>query len=289
MNRVVLAVVSAVILAFSCSVTFAAANHEDGTLHDTLCNVGAAFRDQAKQVMDEYEGLARANKALKEAGASYQKSLTAPTENLSQYTTQAQRAVMAGVYTFDAGYAALFLKKKEMGRALQVRKALNEKIGFTLPLSPKMKALIQNPNSIEDFSVWTDAIDEMADKAISSGMTSDRHLAVLVNTAYGMMIEGLYIVTESVAGSGYPTELLTLMENQHDRIDFILKLLNVFRNDPAFESALGFKARMDFLGDIHTLMMVSEFSQREVDGIRELVTPERRALLEGSLRGFAQN
>ena len=289
MNRVVLAVVSAVILAFSCSGTFAATAPEDGALHDTLSTAGEAFRDQAKQVINEYEGLARANKALKEAGASYQKSLTAPTENLSQYVTPAQRSVMAGVYTFDAGYAALFLKKKEMGRALQVRKALNEKIGFTLPLSPKMKALIQNPDSIEDFSVWTDAIDEMADRAISSGMTSDRHLAVLVNTVYGMMIEGLYIVTESIAAADYPGQMLTLMNVQQDRVDFLLKLLNVFRNDPAFEHALGFKARMDFIGSIHTRMMVSQFTQREIDGIRELVAPERRALLEGSLRGFAQN
>ena len=77
---------------------------------------GLEFRDQVKFLIDQYKGLTQANKQLKEAGASYQKSLTADTRNLSRYTTDEQLAGMAGVYTFDAGYAALFLQKKEMGK-----------------------------------------------------------------------------------------------------------------------------------------------------------------------------
>ena len=130
--------------------------------------------------MDEYKGLAQANKALKEAGASYQNSLTAGTADLSRYATMEEQAAMAGVYTFDAGYAALFLQKKE-----------------------------------------------------------------------------------TIALSDYPPEMLTLLDTQHKRLDFI--------------------------GDLHNLMMVSEFTRREVDGLRSLISPEQNTILEAGLRGFAQN
>lgn len=79
--------------------------HGDQTLHETLCDVGLKFWDQVKSVMDQYKGLAQANKQLKEAGASYQKSLTADTKNLSRYITDEQLTGMAGIYNFDAAYS----------------------------------------------------------------------------------------------------------------------------------------------------------------------------------------
>ncbi len=113
-----IAVVTAFIMSFGANGVLAAdkSTHGDQTLHETLCDIGLKFRDQVKSVMDQYKGLAQANKQLKEAGASYQKSLTADTENLSRYTTDEQLTGMAGIYTFDAGYAALFLQKKDMGK-----------------------------------------------------------------------------------------------------------------------------------------------------------------------------
>ena len=266
----------------------AQATHGDGqTLHETLCDVGLKFRDQVKAVMDQYKGLAQANKQLKEAGASYQKSLTADTQNLSRYTTDEQLAGMAGVYSFDAGYAALFLKKKDMGKFLGARKAVNEKLGFSMPLSSKMKALIENPDTIRDFKAWTDALDEGASKFLASGVTSDADLDMLVDMIYGMMIEGMYIVTESIALADYSPEMLALLNNQHDRMDFLIKTLNVFRGDEAFEKAVEFKGRLAFIGEVHNLLLVSEFTQREVDGLRKLIAPERQAILNGEVRGLA--
>lgn len=261
--------------------------HEDGNLHETLCEVGMKFRDQIKEVMDQYKGLAQANKQLKEAGASYQKSLTADTQNLSRYTTDEQLACMAGVYSFDAGYAALFFQKKDMGTFLGARKNLNEAIGFTMPLSSKMKALIENPDTIRDFKAWTDALNEGAERFLAKGITSDAHLDMLVDMIYGMMIEGMYIVTESIALADYSPEMLELLNVQSERMEFLIKTLNVFRGDEAFEKAVQFKERLAFIGEIHNLMLVVEFTQREVDGLRKLIAPERQALLNGLVKGLA--
>lgn len=289
MKLFAVAVVTSFIMSFSVTGVLAAdkSTHGDGkTLHETLCDVGIKFRDQVKSLMDQYKGLAQANKQLKEAGASYQKSLTADTENLARYTTDEQLAGMAGIYTFDAGYAALFLQKQEMGKFLSARKTLNEKIGFTMSLSPKMKALLENPDTIQDFQAWTDALDEGAENFLASGITTDAHLDVLVDMIYGMMIEGMYIVTESIALADYSPEMLALLNNQHDRIDFLIKTLNVFRGDEAFERAVEFKGRLTFIGEVHNLLLVSEFSKREVDGLRKLIAPERQAILDGQTRGL---
>jgi hypothetical protein len=289
MKLFAIAVVTAFIMSFGANDVLATvkSTHGEGqTLHETLCDVGLKFRDQVKAVLDQYKGLARANKQLKEAGASYQKSLTADTQNLSRYTTDEQLAGMAGIYTFDAGYAALFLQKKDMGKFLTARKTLNEKIGFTMPLSPKMKALIENPDTIHDFQTWTDALDEGASKFLASGMTTDAHLDMLVDVIYGMMIEGMYIVTESIALADYSPEMLELLNNQHERIDFLIKTLNVFRGDEAFEKAVEFKGRLAFIGEVHNLLLVSQFTQREVDGLRKLIAPERQAILNGETRGL---
>ena len=283
-----IAVVTVFLMSFGANGVLAAEKSTQGdqALHEILCDVGIKFRDQVKTIMDQYKGLSQANKQLKEAGASYQKSLTADTKNLSRYTTDEQLTGMAGIYTFDAGYAALFLKKKDMGKFLRARKTLNEKIGFTVPLSPKMKALIENPDMIQDFAAWTDALDEGAANFLASGVTSDVHLDILVDMIYGMMIEGMYIVTESIALADYSPEMLALLNNQHDRVDFLIKTLNVFRGNEAFERAVEFKGRMAFIGEVHNLLMVLEFTKRDVDALRKLIAPERQAILDGETRGL---
>jgi hypothetical protein len=257
--------------------------HDQG-LHDELCELGLKIKEEIIDILDEYKDLSQTNQALKDAGASYQQALTAGERDLSVYTTQKQQAAMSGVYTFDAGYAALFLRKKELGSFLEARKNLNEKIGFTMPLSPKMKNLIENPESIRDFNVWADALDEAADKLLTSGIVSDKQLNTLVDMVYGMIVEGIYVVTESIALADYPPQMLELMNHQHDRIDSFIKLLNTFRGDEAFETAVAFDSRFDLIGDIHNLMVVSRFTQREVDGIRNIIGPERQAILDGKGR-----
>lgn len=289
MKVFVIAVVTIFIMSFCANGVLAAdksTQGEDQDLHETFSDAGLKFRDQVKVVMDQYKGLAQANQQLKGAGASYQKFLTADTQNLLRYTTDEQLAGMAGIYTFDAGYAGLFLQKKDLGKFLAARKTLYEKIGLTMPLSPKMKALVENPDTIQDFAAWTDALNEGASNFLANGITTDAHLDMLVDMIYGMMIEGMYIVTESIALADYTPEMLALLNTQQDRIEFLIKTLNVFRGDEAFERAVEFNGRMAFIGEVHNLLLVSQFTQRDVDGLRKLIAPERQAILDGETRGL---
>lgn len=251
--------------------------------HDTLSDIGTELRDEVRAVMDHYKEFNNANKQLKEAGASYQNALTADTGKANTYTTMEQQSVMVGVYTFDATYAALFLRKKELADVLSVRKSLAEKIGFGMPLTPKMKEIVANPDKIADFDEWSKALDEVSMEMVVNHVTTDKRLDMLVDAFFGAVVEGMYVVTESIAQAGYPQPMLDLMNQQHDRIDFMLKLLNVFRGDKAFENEVEFDERFDVLGDIHNLLLVRQFTQREVDGIRQIIAPLRQDILDGTV------
>jgi hypothetical protein len=194
-----------------------------------------------------------------------------------------QQSVMVGVYTSDATYAALFLRKKELADVLSVRKSLAEKIGFGMPLTPKMKEIVENPEKIEDFDEWSEALEEVSVEMIVNHVTTDKQIDILVDVFFGALVEGMYVMTESIAQAGYPQPMLDLMNQQHDRIDFMLKLLNVFRGDKAFEDEVEFDERFDVLGDIHNLLLVRQFTQREVDGIRQIVAPLRQDILDGKV------
>lgn len=260
------------------------ATHGSGkSLHDTLCDIGAKFRDHVRGIMAEYRGLAEANQQLKAAGASYQKSLTADPAAVSSYTTVEQQSIMSGVYLFDAAYAALFLKKKDMAAFLKARKTLNEKIGFGMALAPKMKKLLKAPESIRDYWAWIEAVDESMQKLLADGLTTDNRLHILVDKMYGAIIEGLYVVSESIAQADYAPEMLALLNQQHDRLHVLIKLLNVFRGDEAFERTLDLAERFDLLEDIHSRLIVEQFTKREVEGVRKTVAPEREAIIKGEV------
>ncbi len=251
--------------------------------HDTLSEIGTAFKDEVHAVLREYKDLINANKVLKEAGASYQKALTADTGTGNTYTTMEQQSVMVGVYTFDATYAAIFLRKKELADVLKVHQSLVEKIGFGMALTPKMKEIMTNPEKIEDFDQWSQALEEFSVDMIVKQVTTDKQIDILVDMVFGAVVEGMYVVTESIAQAGYPQPMLDLMNQQHDRIDFMLMMLNVFRGEKAFEDEVEFDERFDVLSDIHNLLLVREFTQREVDGIRRIVAPLRQDILDGKV------
>ncbi len=284
MRTVLIIVILAVITFFSANSAFAAETKNSGGENERqqeLGKTGLMFRDKIKDLLDEYKGITHVDKRLKAAGVSYQEILTAGTDNLSKYTKGEQQRIMAGVYTYDAGYAALFFQKKEMARFLDARQVLNEKIGFTAPLPPKMKKLLQNSDSIRDFEAWTGAMDEAVTKFMTDGMTSKNDMTALVDILYGMVIEGVYMVTEFVFLTDYPSEMLALMDRQHEQIIFMMKLLNIFRGDEEFGEMVALSERISFLSTASSYLMVTEFTQQDVDGLRALIGPERKGILEG--------
>ena len=267
----------------------------------TVEDAGTQIREDIRFLMNRFNGISQANRAIKEAGLSYQKALVADTATTSAYTSEKQQALMAGVYTFDATYAALFLKKRELAATLKARKVLGEKLGFGMALPPKMKKLMVDPESITDFESCAEAFDELLDKLVTEQLTTDQRLVTLVDGAYGAVTEGLYVVTESIAQAGYPEEMIDLMDQQLVRVNFMILLINIFEGKQTFEQAVALAPRLKVLESIKGLMesrgvsepsstevgkppfVPAKITRAEIDQIRSIVTPLRKNILTGKV------
>lgn len=266
-------------------------------------DTGEKLKADIQELMTRYRGISRANAIIKEAGLSYQRALVADTANPSAYTTSRQQALMAGVYTFDATYAALFLKKKELAATLKARRTLGEQLGIGMAMPPKLKKMMTNPETITNFQECAQAFDEVLDRLVQEQLTTDQRMVILVDGAYGAVTQGLYVVTESIAQAGYPEQMLVLMDEQLVRINFMVRLLNIFRGEESFETAVALEPRLQVLEKVKGLMQVqgapqadagkgeedrlpfvmAQVTQREVDMIRDIVTPLRDKILSGKL------
>jgi len=283
----------ACIMSFGPNVVLAAENttpnknlSSQETLHGNESKYATHFKEiteQIKILKSQYKQINQATKQLKEAGATYQHSLAADTQTISRYITDDQLGTMAGVYTVDAGYAALFLRKKELANVIVARRTLMKKLGFHAPLSPKMKKLIQNPESLKDYQAWSDAVKAVHTKFMANGITTVKQLKISTNVGYGMLVEGLYIATESIAMADYSPKMLEQLNIQHERIHFMIKMFNTLRENEDLKEAVGFNHSLDFLGKIHSQLIVSKFTKQDVDALRALVRPERQAILDGTL------
>jgi len=250
-----------------------------GSVEDGLSRIRYEYREQIETILSEYKGTADMNRQLKDAGASFQKDLIFPVENLSRYKTAIGRAQASGACISDAAYAALFIKKREMVQSLEAAARLNETLGIALPLSQRFKQIIDNPDAIKNYSTWSDAMDEFVDTLIEKGLDSEERLCFVVNYLYGSLIQGMYMVTETIAQSGYTPDMLQLMADQRHKAMLFMQILNVFRGDAILEKAIGFDSRFRLLGQVHNLLLVNRFNRRDVDDIRRLIAPERRAII----------
>jgi len=282
MKNIAISIITFLMLAANGVMASEPLTHDKG-LHDTLCDTGQKVKGQIQDIMTEYSGLNQANKRIKEAGLSYQKALTVDRVDLKHYIAPRQQAVMAGIYTFDATYAALFLKKKELVTALTARRGLAEGLGFGMAMPPKLKQLVDNPENIKDFDQCSQAFNEVFDQVLADQLTSDKRLVIYADGAFGVVIEGLYVVTESIAQAGYPAQALALMDQQRNRVEFAVKILNLFKEDKAFEDAVALKSRLAVLEAIRAPLQTQEFTQKNVDKIRSIVAPLRQDILDAKI------
>ena len=273
-------IVSIVLIVIATTGSLVQAEWLDGLSGEKLSPTGTEFRDVIQSLQQEYKDVTQVSLTLKEAGASYQKSLTADTAHLSMHTTTGQQATMSGILAFDAGYAALFLQKKDALHFMEARRSLAEKAGLAMPFSPSMKKLLSNPDAIRDFDTWSGAAEETVDSFLANHLGSDRDVKLLTDFFYGNAVEGLYITGESVALAGYSPEMLTLMDRERERIAFMLKELNLLRGDDAFETGVEFLDRMYLLSYTYSLLTVAEFAPQTVDSLRKIIKTERARIIE---------
>jgi hypothetical protein len=131
---------------------------------------------------------------LQQAGASYDKSLLNPLDNVSKYLITNSKALNLGVYGADIGYAAVFNQPQDVILYLSVCKKLSEPLGIKENFYFGIMQRIDKNKGSKD-SLMTIVSDLFRRSNASLKENDLSHVSALV--VAGSFIEGMYIGTQT--------------------------------------------------------------------------------------------
>jgi hypothetical protein len=132
-------------------------------------------------------------KLLQEAGATYDKSLLNPLDNVSKYSVNNSKALNLGVYGADLSYAAVFNQPQDvilyLNTSQKLAEALNIRGDFYNDIMKRMEKSGNNKDSLMQM------VSDVYRKSNESLKENDQsHISALV--VVGSFIEAMYIGTQ---------------------------------------------------------------------------------------------
>ncbi len=242
-------------------------------------------------VMGGEEGLALMKNVslLKKAGLSYQPELVVPTTGVIDCKSKEQLRVLMGMYTFDANYAAVFGKKKEL---LASRKVMAEDIveKLNLPglrklraLAPgKLKKVADDPGKQANRDVLLANWREQIDKQIKMAAKDPELMDVYVDAWYGAALECLYLSCKLALGSGVGDAMIALFNFNATKLTKIEKVLQAFAGDKELTAMVERGERKQILDPVIKILKdkKGKLTKDDANQILAIVEPVRAELVK---------
>jgi hypothetical protein len=163
---------------------------------------------------------------IKDAGLSYQESLTLPVKGSYACKNESQLRVLAGMHGFDINYALIFGRKKEFVNNM---KFLNTEVLGRLPkadyVNPNMAAAeetkkllqdITDPRNLEKYKAfWSKQMDANMKKAANN----PELMEALLDNWYGSLIESSFVLCNLALHSTGGDKLYALFIDYMLRVD----------------------------------------------------------------------
>lgn len=163
---------------------------------------------------------------IKDAGLSYQESLTLPVKGSYACKNESQLRVLAGMHGFDINYALVFGRKKEF---VNTMKFLNTEVLGRLPkadyVNPNMAAAeetkkllqdITDPRNLEKYKAfWSKRMDANMKKAANN----PELMEALLDNWYGSLIESSFVLCNLALHSTGGDKLYALFIDYMLRVD----------------------------------------------------------------------
>lgn len=130
---------------------------------------------------------------LQRAGATYDKKVLNPLDNVSKYSTTTSKALNLGVYGADLSYSAIFNQTQETMSYLNGAKKLAEELGITSSFTTEvMKRMEKNSGNKDSLLQIISELFLNSNEALKENEQSNISILVLS----GGFIEGLYVGTQ---------------------------------------------------------------------------------------------
>jgi hypothetical protein len=186
---------------------------------------------------------------LNESGASYIIDLTIPAEQAEKLLTKTDQSFGMGLYAFDLLYASVYNRGDKVAETSRVTEDIIDKLGLKGELVSsknyvgRIKVNVDNKDSL-DFLV-TENINHYHQQ-----LAAGEHPDVYALSVIGTNVEALYVLSQTTLLAKNNTKLLSIMNNQNERVNLIFSLLELMSGDenvkPYYEK---FKPVVAFFGE----------------------------------------
>ena len=220
---------------------------------------------------------------LKEAGLSYQKSLTAPLEEVTACKDQEGLRILLGMYSFDANYAMVFGKKKEFLETKEaiVSQVLNrldtrDKLRITTIKPELLKDVLDDPENMKKRDALFNNLQTNFDTLGKQADSDDEVMDLLVDSLYGYLIQGVYVVCELALNNESGDKMIALFNSQAQHLETFDAVFDTFK-DPELTEMVEYVERDPLLDGIKDLIKnkKGKLDRHDIETIIAAVKPVR--------------
>lgn len=197
--------------------------------HNNMADTLAA--DTGEQIIEEYYQIPLPGDffaSLRALGVNGKSDLLNPAENISNYTTSAEKAVNFGVYCSDLFYCSNFNQKADILKYFENLKRLADDLGISSVVTDEtMKEIENNLGNTDSLNRITSTVFYDATSSLeSSGQGST--LALIIA---GGLTESIYLSTRMVNSYKDGSAAIQLIADQKFPMDNLYSYLNKYPED----------------------------------------------------------
>lgn len=165
---------------------------------------------------------------FKEAGASYDKGLMNPLENIKNYTNNRSMALNFGIYSADLSYASLFDQSQTSIKYMEATKKLADGLGIMQAIDKSLLNRLES--NINNKAVVMDIIAQVFMNS-NNMLKQDDRAAIATVILVGGWTEGLYIATQLSKKSKKENDLTNRIIDQRISLSLIINMLESYKQE----------------------------------------------------------
>jgi hypothetical protein len=253
-----------------------------------MCADMQTYVDQAQKILSakNVRSMMDVAKKLKEYGASFQPAMLLPPDLPDRVETGKNIHLLIGAYQFDALYAASFGRRNQAAKAIKAmgdllnRTNMKSIVNTSALFPPELNWMLREPDTVN--------IDEVIDAYAANApkykdiMAEKTGFALVLDSLYGAVVEGLYIATSSALLMGDHPSTNNLLAEFRSNITLLLSLYGVFEDDAAYAANVdpSFLERSQRIGWLTSMASFLEknqgnLSMNQIRNVNRFVSKER--------------
>lgn len=219
------------VFAFLAVFLLAGCNQQGGNLDQTIDDAIEADEElaedfnKAKQVFYSLPSPIETAMLMKRAGAKYNEDYLNPTDKISNYTTEKERALNLGVYSADLSFSSMFDQSQAAIKYLSATKKLAEELGILNAVDKsivdRMELNVNNRDSLMEIISETFM---NSNSFLKENERAETAAIILV----GGWIEGLYIATQIAKATDSSSEIIDRIVDQRLSLATLMSLLEEY-------------------------------------------------------------